>query len=77
MNTTPTKPKVSYDAKRKNIYFKNPHLYEALQQAIDKGIIRARSGSHRVEELIANEIRRVAPRMRKAGLTVPTEAFAD
>ena len=61
--------------KRRNIYFRNPHLYEALQMAVEKGLIQATSASARLEELLETEIRRLAPKLRAARVAVPEGIF--
>lgn len=64
-----------YNSKRRNIYFRSPAIYDALQQAVAKGLIKSRSASERVEELLATEVRRLAPKLRAAGVKVPAELF--
>lgn len=62
-------------SKRRNVYFRNPVIYDALQMAVEKGIVKSRSASERLEELIATEVRRLAPKLRAAGVKVPAELF--
>lgn len=65
----------SVSSNRRNVYFKQPVVFNAFQMAVEKGIINAKSASDRLEELIKMDMRRVAPKMRAAKLEIPAEVF--
>lgn len=56
---------------RHNIYLRNRELYALFRQAIRIGAIQADSVSERVETLMIADLRRVAPKLRKARVIVP------
>lgn len=71
-HTFDTMPKTkSSTAPRRNVYFRNPTIFNALCAAIKKKILRARSASERIEDLITADLKRIVPRMRKKGIEIP------
>jgi hypothetical protein len=58
---------------RRNVYFRSPLIYEAFQEAIDKGVISGRSASDRIEQLVVRDVRKVVALMKKAGISIPKE----
>lgn len=58
---------------RRNVYFRNPTIFNALLAAIDAGILNANSASERIEFLISADLRRIIPKLRKADIPVPPE----
>jgi hypothetical protein len=66
-STPARKPSV----KRRNVYFRRPLIYDAFCKAVSNGCINARSASDRLEQLIANDVRRHLPKMLAAGMEIP------
>lgn len=61
---------------RRNVYFRNPTIFNALLAAIAANILRANSASERIEDLISADLRRIIPRLRKAGIPIPPELLS-
>ncbi len=71
----PKSTNAKYKENRTTVYFRNPKLWKALQAVVAGRKVNARSASERLEQLIATEIRRHAPWMRKNGIIIPPEVF--